>query len=76
MPEPVVAAAGEAWGELRYMYDRVVEASRREGSSAIEEAERDKLKQRLDNEDMEKMRALRKAMRADLGISDLPLNEL
>jgi hypothetical protein len=76
LPEPVVAAAGEAWGELRYMYDRVVEASRREGSSAIEAAERDKLKQRLDNEDMEKMRVLRKAMRADLGISDLPLNEL
>ena len=51
-------------GRVEVYVDRVVEASRREGSSAIEEAERDKLKQRLDNEDMEKMRALRKAMRA------------
>lgn len=76
LPEPVVTAAGEAYGQLRYTYDRVVRASPSLESSAMESAEWEKLQSRLEHKVMGAIRQLRKAMRNDLGISDLPLKAL
>ena len=76
LPETLVKAAGEAYGQLRDTHVRVVKASRPAGSSAMEPAEREKLQHRLDHEVMGAIRQLRKAMRDELGISDLPLKDL
>jgi hypothetical protein len=67
LPGTVATAAGDAYGELKYTYDRL---------RAMEPAEREKLQSRLDERVMGNIRRLRKAMREDLGISDLPLKEL
>lgn len=75
LPQTVVDAAGHAYGELRYAHHLIVTASP-EGLSAMEPAEREKLKHRLDEKVMKAIRDLRAAMRDDLGISDLPLKNL
>lgn len=67
LPDAVSTAAGDAYGELKAAYDRL---------GAMEPAEREKLKSRLDDRVMGNIRRLRRAMREDLGISDLPLKEL
>jgi hypothetical protein len=72
LPKAAVDAAGNAWGELRYAYDKIVEASPPTGSGPIEPATREKLQQRLDTKVIWAIRQMRKAMREALG-SDLLL---
>ena len=66
LPSAVSTAAGDAYGELKAAYDRL---------GVTEPAERKQLLNRLDERVMGNIRRLRKAMREDLGISDLPLKE-
>jgi hypothetical protein len=71
LPDAVVSAAGDAYGELRYTYDKILEASPPEGSGAMDSAVRDKLLQRLENQVLGSIRHMRKTMREALG-SNLP----
>ena len=73
LPDTVVQAAARAFGNLRSVYDRVLEADSPTGSNAMRPGERKELRQRVDDgKVMDAIRNLRKASRDALG-SDLPL---
>lgn len=73
LPDTVVQAAARAFGNLRSVYDRVLEASAPTGSNAMRPDERKELRQRVDDgKVMDAIRNLREASRNALG-SDLPL---
>lgn len=73
LPDPVVQAAASAFGNLKSVYDKVLEASSPAGSNALGPDERIELRQRVDKGNvMGAIRDLRQASREALG-SDLPL---